>query len=181
MVRFPSPVPILVALMLLCGFGGKAAAGETSEERDLSAQFGPYTGCFVLYDGAHEHWIRYHPDECGVRKTPCSTFKIANTLIALETGVASGPDFRLKWDGTHHQIEVWNRDHSLRSAFSVSCVWYFQELARRVGLEPYQKFLPAIGYGNADVSGGLTQFWLQTSLEISFPFRRRAFPPCSTS
>jgi len=144
-----------------------AWAAEMVEERDLSAEFGTYSGAFVLYDAAHQRWLRYHPEECRVRTTPMSTFKVLNSLIALETGVASGPDFSLPWDGTHHPIEPWNHDQTLRSAFSVSCVWYFQELAKRVGLERYQQILPKVGYGNGDVSGGVTQFWLANSLTIS--------------
>jgi bla regulator protein BlaR1 len=156
---------ILVGLFvsLLCG----APAAETADERDFSAEFGSYSGAFVLYDGVHQHWLRYHPEQCRVRTTPMSTFKVLNSLIALETGVASGPDFSLPWDGTHHPIEPWNHDQTLRSAFSVSCVWYFQALAKRVGLERYQQILPKVGYGNGDVTGGVTHFWLMSSLTIS--------------
>ena len=156
----------LLLFVLLSLFHSSPAA-ETAEERDFSAEFGAYSGAFVLYDAAHQHWLRYHPEECRVRTTPMSTFKVLNSLIALETGVASGPDFSLPWDGTHHPIEPWNHDQTLRSAFSVSCVWYFQELAKRVGLERYQQILPKVGYGNGDVSGGVTQFWLASSLTIS--------------
>lgn len=138
-----------------------------AEERDLSAEFGSYSGAFVLYDAVHQHWLRYHPEECRVRTTPVSTFKVLNSLIALETGIASGPDFSLPWNGTHYSIEPWNHDQTLRSAFSVSCVWYFQELAKRVGLERYKQILPKVGYGNGDVTGGVTEFWLQSSLTIS--------------
>jgi bla regulator protein BlaR1 len=144
-----------------------ALAAETTEERDFSVEFGAYSGAFVLYDGVHQRWLRYHPEQCRVRTTPMSTFKVLNSLIALETGVASGPDFSLPWDGTHHPIEAWNHDQTLRSAFSVSCVWYYQDLAKRVGLERYQQILPEVDYGNGDVSGGMTQFWLASSLTIS--------------
>ena len=142
-------------------------AAETSEKRDFSSEFGSYSGAFVLYDAANQRWLRYHPEECRVRTTPCSTFKVLNSLIALETGVANGPDFSLPWNGTRHPIEPWNQDQTLRSAISVSCVWYFQELAKRVGLERYQQILPKVGYGNGDLTGGVTQFWLQSSLTIS--------------
>ena len=155
---------ILCVLIALCR---STLAAETSEEHDLSAEFGSYSGAFVLYDAAQQRWLRYHPEECRVRTTPCSTFKVCNALIALETGVASGPDFSLPWDGTHYSIEPWNHDQTLRSAMSVSCLWYFQELAKRMGLVRYQQILPKVGYGNADVSGGVTQFWLQSSLTIS--------------
>lgn len=158
--------PALLIYLLLLLFHSTQAA-ETTEERDLSAEFGSYAGAFVLYDTAHQRWLRYHPEECRVRTTPCSTFKVCNALIALETGVASGPDFSLPWDGTHYPIEPWNHDQTLRSALSVSCLWYFQEVAKRVGLERYQQILPKVGYGNGDVSGGVTQFWLQSSLTIS--------------
>ena len=155
---------ILYVLVLMFG---RALAAETTEERDFSAEFGSYPGAFVLYDDAHQRWLRYHPEECRVRTTPCSTFKVLNSLIALETGVASGPDFSLPWDGTHYPIEPWNHDQTLRSAFSVSCVWYFQALATRIGLERYKQIIPKVGYGNDNLTGGVTQFWLQSSLTIS--------------
>ena len=142
-------------------------AAETAEERDFSAEFGAYSGAFVLYDAAHQRWLRYHPGECRVRTTPCSTFKVLKSLIALETGVASSADFSLPWDGKPRSISTWNQDQTLRSAFSSSCVWYYQTLATRIGLEHYQKFIPKVGYGNNDSTGGLTQFWLQSSLTIS--------------
>jgi beta-lactamase class D len=157
----------LVLLLVALGLCRVARAAETTEERDFSAEFGDYTGCFALYDAAQQHWVRFHPDECKVRTSPCSTFKIPNSLIALETGVASGPEFPLPWDGKKHTIEAWNQDQTLRSAFSVSCVWYYQALATRIGIERYREILPKMRYGNNDVSGGVTEFWLQTSLTIS--------------
>lgn len=155
----------LVGVLALAAIG--ACAAETSEDRDFSAEFGAYTGAFVLYDAAHQHWLRYQPAECRVRTSPCSTFKVLNSLIALETGVASGADFSLPWDGTRRSIESWNQDQTLRSAFAGSCVWYFQALATRIGLERYQQIMPKVSYGNGDLSGGVTQFWLQSSLSIS--------------
>jgi beta-lactamase class D len=83
--------PALLLCLSVSLFRSSLAA-ETAEERDFSAEFGAYAGAFALYDGAHQRWLRYHPDECRVRTTPCSTFKVLNALIALETGVASGPD-----------------------------------------------------------------------------------------
>jgi len=158
------------SVFLLCLFATCSSFGlgaETSEERDLSAEFGSAAGSFVLYDAAHEHWLRFHPDECRVHTSPCSTFKVPNSLISLETGVATGADFALPWDGTHHAIEAWNHDQTLRSAFAVSCVWFYEILAARVGMERMQKFVTAIHYGNMDTSSGLPHFWIQGSLKIS--------------
>lgn len=144
-----------------------ASAAATSSERDLSAFFGKYTGAFVLFDSASNHFTRYQPELCAKRVTPCSTFKIANSLIALETDVASGPGFPLPWDGTKHPFQAWNRDQTMRSAFAASCLWYYQELARRVGSARMDQFVKAIPYGNQDTSGGITNFWLSSSLKIS--------------
>jgi len=137
--------PVLIACLFV-SLIGCALCAESREERDFSAEFGPYLGAFALYDDAHQHWLRYHPEVCRIRTTPCSTFKVLNSLIALETGVASGPDFSVPWDGAHYPIEAWNHDQTLRSAFSVSCVWYFQALATRVGLERYREILPKVGW-----------------------------------
>jgi beta-lactamase class D len=48
-----------------------------------------------------------------------------------------------------------------------SVVPYFREVAVRLGAEREQEWLTRIGYGNADPSSGLTDFWLGGSLEIS--------------
>lgn len=168
------PISLLL-ISILCLHHMHAA--ETSEVRDLSAEFGSYSGAFVLYDTARQHWIRHQPEECRVRSSPCSTFKVVNALIALETGVADGPDFPLPWDGVRRPIEAWNHDQTLRSAFSVSCVWYFQTLASRIEVERYRERLPKLSYGNGDVSGGVTQFWLDGSLAIS-PDEQVAFLRC---
>lgn len=154
-------------LTMLFSVLGCTLSAETVEQRDFTAQFGSYSGAFSLYDAAHDRWLRYHPKQCRIRTTPCSTFKVLNSLIALESGVASGPDFSLPWDGIQHPIKAWNRDQTLRSAFSNSCVWYFEVMASRVGLERLQKFVSTVGYGNKDTSGGLPHFWLQSSLTIS--------------
>lgn len=72
-----------------------------------------------------------------------------------------------KWDGTHYTFPAWNHDQTLASATKESVVWYFQELATRIGTERMQTYLDKIEYGNRDISGGLTTFWLRSSLEIS--------------
>jgi bla regulator protein BlaR1 len=134
---------------------------------DLSEYFGRREGCFVLYDAQADRYIRYNPKGCAERFTPCSTFKIANSLIALQTGVASGPEFSLKWDGVARPIAPWNGDQNMRSAFSNSVVWYYQEVARRIRPERMEDYVRRLEYGNCDTSGGITNFWLESTLRIS--------------
>jgi beta-lactamase class D len=54
---------------------------------------------------------------------PASTFKVLNTLIAVEEGIVRDKDHAFRWDGVSRDIPEWNRDQTLASAFKVSCVW----------------------------------------------------------
>ena len=73
----------------------------------------------------------------------------------------------MKWDGTIHDIEPWNHDQTLKSAVANSVVWYFQNVAREVGEQRMQHYLNLVDYGNNDISGGITKFWLNSTLKIS--------------
>ena len=101
------------------------------------------------------------------RFAAASTFKILNTLISLEEKAISGKDDVFKWDGHTYTISDWNRDQTLESAFKVSCVWCFQELARKVGAEKYRNYLRKSAYGELHEPFVETTFWLDGSLEIS--------------
>jgi len=118
-------------------------------------------------------------------RLPASTFKIPNSLIALETGVVQDPDKDVfPWDGVKRSIEAWNRDHTLRSAIAVSAVPVYQEIARRIGEARMQKYVDLFEYGNRDIGGGIDQFWLTGNLRIDpveqvdfvDRLRRRALP-----
>lgn len=106
---------------------------------------------------------------------PASTFKIPNSVIALETGVVADPDKDIfKWDGVTRSIAEWNKDHTLRSAIAVSALPVYQEIARRIGKERMQKYVDAFEYGNGDIGGGIDRFWLNGGLRIS-PLQQIAF------
>ncbi|MCB9853817.1 MAG: class D beta-lactamase [Phycisphaerales bacterium] len=134
---------------------------------ELDHYFKGYDACFVLLDLNTGVTARYNPERCGRRFSPCSTFKIPNAAIGLETGVLTGPDHEMKWDGVKHHRAACNRDQTLRTAVRDSVLWYFQRVASGVGAERMQKWLNDADYGNKDMSGGLTQFWLDDSLKIS--------------
>jgi beta-lactamase class D len=108
-------------------------------------------------------------------RLPASTFKIANSLIALETGVVQDPDKDVfKWDGVKRPIEAWNQDHTMRSAIAASAVPVYQEIARRIGQERMQKYVDLLDYGNRNIGGGIDQFWLTGDLRID-PLRQVDF------
>ncbi|HEY0328863.1 MAG TPA: class D beta-lactamase [Rhodopseudomonas sp.] len=124
-------------------------------------------GTFVGYKTDDYLIVASDPDRSGEGFRPASTFKIANSLIALETGVVGDPDKDVfKWDGVTRDVETWNRDHTLRSAIAASAVPVYQEIARRIGAERMQNYLDRIDYGNHAIGGGIDQFWLTGDLQI---------------
>ena len=124
-------------------------------------------GTFVGYKVDDYLIIASDKVRSGEGKLPASTFKIPNSLIALETGVVADPDKDVfKWDGVTRSIEAWNKDHTLRSAIAASAVPVYQEIARRIGAERMQKYVDLFEYGNRDIGGGIDQFWLTGNLRI---------------
>ena len=143
-----------------------------------SAHFAGFTGTFVMYDPAGDKYIVYNEPQSKKRLSPCSTFKIYNSLIGLETGVLDQEDVYtlFKWNGTQYSFPYWNHDHTA-SATRESVVWFRRARRARIGPERMQEYIDKIGYGNKDISGGLTTFWLGSSLQIS----RWSRSTCSTS
>lgn len=154
----------MAAILACCSLQGA--------ERDLASYFQGLKGTFVLYDSAKGSYVRYNPSRAAERLSPCSTYKIPNSLIGLETGVVRDAAFVIPYDAKRDPRQPgwnpeWPRDHDLRSAFRFSVVWYYQEVARRIGAERMKKFVHQFGYGNEDISGGIDHFWLGRSLLIS--------------
>jgi beta-lactamase class D len=105
--------------------------------------------------------------DCATRLSPASTFKIPHALVALETGVVT-PDTIEKWDGTKYARQPkWMRDHTVISALRPSVLWFFQRIAPRIGAARMAEWLGRFEYGNRDVSGPITQYWVNGRLQIS--------------
>ena len=124
-------------------------------------------GIFLLYDLKSNKLVEYKGLSKDTMLIPASTFKIPNSLIGLETGVVKDELTEIKWNGTMHQNQAWNKDQNLREAFQNSTVWYFQELARKIGEKHMKKFLAQFNYGNQSTGGGIDKFWLSGDLRIS--------------
>jgi beta-lactamase class D len=168
-MKFMRVAPLL--LMLAAGY-----AGVTANAQDLSSFFKDTKGAFVLYDQKNDRYTRYNEERCRERFSPKSTFKIPNSLIGLETGVIRDADFVIQWNRQKYSpqdnwdqypFKHWGQDHNLRSAIKYSVVWYYRELALRVGEQRMKKHVTAFKYGNQDISGGVNNFWLNGGLKIS--------------
>jgi len=118
------------------------------------------TGAMALFDTRDNKLACSDATRCDRGYLPASTFKIANTVIALETGVLSDAESPLPWDGKQYDNPDWNRDHTLRTAIQVSCLPCFRSVARKVGDVRMHDWVNRLDYGNRDVSGPSDLFWL---------------------
>jgi beta-lactamase class D len=161
---------ILAALSLWPNRSFADVALQRSEIREsLAKRFldAGTVGTFVGYKIDDYLIIASDKNRSGEGKLPASTFKIANSLIALETGVVQDPDKDVfKWDGVTRPIEAWNKDHTLRSAMAASVLPVYQEIARRIGETRMRTYVEMLDYGNRDIGGGIDQFWLTGNLRI---------------
>ena len=144
-------------------------AAITAKAQDFKKYFDEYDlkGSFVMFDMNNNKYVIYDSARCSIRvHTLRSTFKIPNSIIGLETGVIADENFLIPWDSTRSR-ETCDHDLTLKDAIKYSCVWYYKELARRVGAEKMQEMLNSFNYGNKDISNGVDKFWLEGSLKIS--------------
>jgi beta-lactamase class D len=160
---------MLCALVVVLGATAEEAQGPIPElpvARQVIDATG-FTGAILLYDSQRNRYEAGHAERIDRQSIPASTFKIFNSLVALETGVIGGAQTIIRWDGIVRERTELNRDLDLQTAFRLSAVPHYQELARRIGLERMQKFIDAVGYGNRDLTGGIDEFWLTGGLRIS--------------
>jgi beta-lactamase class D len=165
---------LTVSILLLIAFD---LFGQRINRIDLKSFFGSFSGGFAVYNLKTGDYYQFNPEQCRKRLSPCSTFKIPNSLIGLETGIIKDTGFIIKHDSILHPkdpelmekepFKFWYQDLSLARAFKYSCVWYYQELARRVGKDRMEKYVNLIKYGNNDISSGIDTFWLCGSMQIS--------------
>lgn len=178
--QIKSITAFLFLSILLCGFApfvSTCAAEEdhylwdTSSETystiDLDRYFGEYQGSFVFYDFKNDIWNIYDMDYATLRVAPNSTYKIYNALFGLESGIITPENSFMEWDKTTYPFEAWNTDQTLQSAMNASVNWYFQSIDKQLGADSVQKYLHKIGYGNEDLSGDFSSYWLESSLKIS--------------
>ena len=181
-VRLPWVVPVFLALAVGCSgdpdpdpqvpSGSDSALAEAWAGLDHDAIFGDRTGTFVLVDPTHPEPLVHHPERASTPLPPASTFKVPHTLIALEVGEVDGPDFTLSRDPTMARAEAWwpaswEGEHTLESAFAASVVWYYQEVARRVGADRMTEWLHRLEYGDGRVADAPDHFWLDGTVRTS--------------
>jgi beta-lactamase class D len=132
-------------------------------------------GSIIIYDRDRDLFYQHNPSRNKIDFPPESTYKIPNSLIALETGVIKDSVAVLTWDGITRgfadgtPIKEWNQDLNLRLAFKYSAVWFYQILARKIGHQRMQEFVQKIEYGNQNIGTkkDSDRFWLGGKLKIT--------------
>ncbi|WP_316354495.1 class D beta-lactamase [Candidatus Trichorickettsia mobilis] len=128
--------------------------------------------CFLVTEN---NKIMQQEGDCKSRHSPCSTFKIAISLIGFDSAILvdeENPTWEFK-EGYVDYRDNWKQPHNPRLWMQHSCVWYSQVLTQKLGMDQFRNYIAKFNYGNQDISGdkgkdnGLTNSWLSSSLEIS--------------
>lgn len=99
---------------------------------------------------------------------PASTFKIPNSIIALETGVVKNDSVVFKWNGEKRSQKTWEQDLTFKEAFRVSCVPCYQEIARKIGVKRMKSYLKKLNYNKMVFdTKTIDDFWLEGESKIS--------------
>ncbi|MFK7906849.1 MAG: penicillin-binding transpeptidase domain-containing protein, partial [Chitinophagales bacterium] len=127
-------------------------------------------GSILVYDIAAKTFHSNDFNRCNKGFLPASTFKVPNSIIALETGVVENDSTLFKWDGEKRRLKIWEQDLIFRDAFHFSCVPCYQEIARKIGVERMNQHLEKFNYasGNTPIDSSIIDlFWLDSDFKIN--------------
>ncbi len=129
-------------------------------------------GSTTIYDYNSKKWISSNIYDSHKQTLPASTFKVVNTLIALETGVIQSENDTVFWPGSTDTVKYGYRPEiyhnmTVKEAFKMSAGWVYVLLAEQIGKEKYQKYLSKIHYGNVDLTNPDPDFWNFGNFAIS--------------
>jgi beta-lactamase class D len=162
---------ILLSLILLISWN---VQGQIKNNEVLKPEFGnildslKVKGAILIYDVKNK---TYYSNDFNWTKTgiiPASTFKIPNSIIALETGIIKNDSAIFKWNGEKRRFKKWENDLTFKEAFQVSCVPCYQEIARKVGVKRMRSYLKKLNYpGMVFDTLTINDFWLQGKSKIT--------------
>jgi beta-lactamase class D len=170
----------LIKLLLITAMLTNYSTFALANEPDALCKEGRQSCTFVLLselnqnDGTITSQISsVNESRANLPVSPFSTFKVANSLIALDLGVIKNTTQELTFDKTSYPVQtwwpsVWKLPHyDLTTAFKFSMVAIYRQLAKDIGEKNMRSYLKNMHYGNEDISSGLDSFWLNGSMKIS--------------
>lgn len=123
-------------------------------------------GTLVIISPDKDFYV-HNVERANIRYSPASTFKIYNSLIALDLKVVDSIDrIFYYYDGVDKTNVNWEDDTSLKTGIKNSNQLAFKALAELIGKDDMQKSLERLNYGNQKIDN-LLNFWRNDSLKIS--------------
>jgi beta-lactamase class D len=155
---------------------GVARTDKVTERDDLARLFAGLPGTFVVRNLESNETTIVNADRAGDAFAPSSTFKILNSLIALELNIVpdldspafpySGRPFLVR--GRRFLPKECEATLSMRTAFRYSCITAYQSIAEQVGPKRYETFIRKSELGNAAaIAARPTSFWLEGDYRVS--------------
>lgn len=169
-MKYPNIILLLISFCLI--------SCESTTQQDFTEKVKPefqtildsfqLKGSILVYD--HHNKTYYSNDFVWSqeRNLPASTFKIPNSIIALELGIIQSDSSLIKWNGEDRRLDIWEQDMSFKEAFQLSCVPCYQEIAKNIGVERMRKYLDLFDYQEMIFdSSSIDNFWLEGDSKIS--------------
>ena len=85
----------------------------------------------------------------------------------MEEDIITPENSFIAWNGETYPFEAWNADQTLQSAMNSSVNWYFESVDEQLGAANISNYIQEIGYGNENISGDFSTYWMESSLKIS--------------
>ncbi len=169
---------LIIFTAIVVAIAPAVASGKTVERPDLLHHFtdAGTTGTMLVHRaGRRPETVAVGARRSRERFLPSSTFKIPNSLLAIDRGVASGADQRYPGPNPNFLVDgkpflpvACEGDLTLATAFASSCIPIYQRIARQLGRPTYRHGVRAMDYGNRRVDGApLDSFWLEGPFAIS--------------
>ena len=125
-------------------------------------------GAILVYDPQTNHYQSNDFEWAAQGRLPASTFKIPNSIIALEEGIMEDENTVLEWDGTKRALSIWEKDMTFAEALRLSCVPCYQEIAQQIGVTKMQDYLQKLHYQSMQFDENtIDDFWLIGASKIT--------------
>jgi len=164
-----------ISLLMSIIFANQAVANNNLLDNNLlSKKASCQQNCtlVILADSDNKFTI-INQQRAEQRFSPFSTFKIANSLIALDLGVVKNIQQPLTFNQKKYSIQTWwpkrwyKTPLSLTKAFKYSAVPIYQQIATEIGSTNMKSYVNNFAYGNQNINDHLDSFWLNEALQIS--------------
>lgn len=151
-----------ILLLSILTIWASISFGQTNHQKYFDES--GLAGSTTIYDYNNQKWIFSDKEDAETATLPASTFKILHSLIALEYQPVQNENEIIEWDGEPkfhlgNVVSSWNRDTDLTGAYENSVIWFYVEIARRLGREIYERILTECEYGFGNLSEQGIDFW----------------------